>query len=57
LSDCLFNYLSTADSINSLRFTKTNIFAYGNTMKVLANYLVNLKNVEELVFDQCSLDQ
>jgi hypothetical protein len=26
-------------------------------MKVLANYLVNLKNVEELVFDVCSLDQ
>jgi hypothetical protein len=46
LSDCLFSYLSTADSINSLKFTKTNIFAFGNTMKVLANYLVNLKNLE-----------
>jgi hypothetical protein len=26
-------------------------------MKVLANYLVNLKNVEELLFDNCGLDQ
>jgi hypothetical protein len=57
MSDCLFSYLSTAESINSLRFTKTNIFAYGNTMKVLANYLVNLKNLEELRFNDCQLDQ
>ena len=49
MSDCLFNYLSTAESINSLRFTKTNIFSYGNTMKVLSNYLINLKNLEQLV--------
>lgn len=26
-------------------------------MKVLANYLVGLKNVEELVFNQCSLNE
>lgn len=26
LSDCLFTYLSAADSITSLRFNKTNIF-------------------------------
>lgn len=26
-------------------------------MKVLANYLVGLKNIEELVFDQCSLNE
>jgi len=57
MSDCLFNYLSDCDSITSLRFSKTNIFAYGNAMKVLAKYLVNLKNVEELVFDNCGLDQ
>lgn len=57
LSDCFFSYLSSADSILSLRFTKTNLFDHGNTMKVLANYLVGLKNVEELVFDQCSLNE
>lgn len=26
-------------------------------MKVLANYLVGMKNIEELVFDQCSLNE
>ncbi len=53
----MFTYLATADSIVSLRFAKTNMFEYGNTMKVLANYLVGLKNVKELVFDQCSLNE
>lgn len=56
-SDFLFNYFSTAESIISLRFFKTNILSVFNSMKVLANHLVNMKNIQELVFDQSYLGQ
>lgn len=30
---------------------------YGNSMKVLSNSLVNIKNLEKLVFDYCQLNE
>ena len=30
---------------------------YGNTMKVLSNSLINIKNLEKLVFDNCNLNE
>ena len=56
LSDYLFDYLKQTDSLISLRFTKTNLLAYGNAMKVLSNILIALKNLKELSFVKCSLD-
>ena len=43
LSDCLFDYLKKADNLVSLRFSKSNILAYGNAMKILSNILISLK--------------
>ena len=56
LSDYLFNYLKQVDDLVSLRFSKSNIIAYGNAMKVLSNILISLKNLKELSFIKCSLD-
>jgi hypothetical protein len=42
-SDCLFTYLAQCDSLVSLRFSKTNILAFGNAIKVLSNILITLK--------------
>jgi hypothetical protein len=44
-SECLFSYLRDTDSLSSLRFTKTNILAQGNAMKVLSNILINIKDL------------
>ena len=46
LSDCLFDYLKKADNLVSLRFSKTNLLAYGNAMKVLSNILISLKELK-----------
>ena len=45
LSDCLFEYLKKADNLVSLRFSKSNILAYGNAMKILSNILISLKEL------------
>lgn len=57
LSDCLFDYLKQNDSLVSLRFVKSNILGYGNATKVLSNILISLKQLRELEFVKCSLDQ
>ena len=57
LSDCLFVYLSETDQLRSLEFNKTNLLLYGNSMKILSNSLINIKNLERLVFDQCQLNE
>lgn len=44
-SEYLFSYLSVTDSLRSLRFSKTNILAQGNAMKVLSNILINIKDL------------
>jgi hypothetical protein len=56
-SECLFNYLSVTDSLHSLRFSKTNILAHGNAMKVLSNILINIKDLEEIELTKCAMDQ
>lgn len=57
LSDYLFTYLSETQFLKSLEFKKTNMLIYGNSMKVLSNSLINIKNLEKLVFDYCNLNE
>ena len=56
LSDCLFDYLKKADNLISLKFSKTNLLAHGNAMKILSNILLSLKELKELSFVKCTLD-
>jgi hypothetical protein len=56
-SEHLFSYLALTDSLTSLQFTKTNILAQGNAVKVLSNILINIKNLEEVVLNKCGLDE
>ena len=46
LSDLIFTYICETDSLTSLRFAKTNVFNYGNSMKVVSNALANLKDIQ-----------
>jgi hypothetical protein len=45
-SEQLFSYLNETETLTSLRFSKTNILAHGNAIKVLSNILVKLKNLQ-----------
>ena len=46
LAEYLFSELSNFESLICLRFSKTNVFNYGNTMKIVSSALTNLKHVE-----------
>ena len=50
-SESLFEYLSNSDKLISLRFSNTNVLLYGNAMKIISKSLVQLKDIQELVFD------
>lgn len=56
-SDSLFEYLTKSDKLTSLRFSNTNLLLFGNSMKILTKSLSNLKDLEELVFDECHLNE
>lgn len=56
-SDSLFEYLTTAQTLKCLRFETTNMLVYGNSMKVISNSLINIKDIQELVFNECQLNE
>ena len=56
-SDSLFEYLTNSDNLKSLKFDQTNVLNYGNAMKVVSNSLINIKNIQELVFNECQLNE
>lgn len=45
-SDSLFEYLTNSHYLRSLRFENTNMLTYGNSMKVVGNSLISIKEIQ-----------